>query len=480
MTDYKSVCKYVFVILLTIAVCRLTKGWAAPAIVLIAVGAAFMRKTSVAILCTLLLLFIVLISDVITGGQRIIMVSDRAWIVLSGMLLPLVVRGRSERPYIKFVGLFAYFLYMFLPSSVGYCWNVSYFKLVFMILFLLSLVFSEKAISMQIDLPAKMRSFILAICIVLVLGSLCSLPFPAIAYPQNSQWLFREGMDIDAVNSVMRASAAADDMRLFAGITIHSQMFASMLALVFGFLLCDMLFVERRITKMHISLMLFTLVFAYMTRSRTAFVAIAASVCGLAVVVFRRTGMPVWLIRKLKIALSTIIAFLVIAAVAFEISSGTISKWLYKGVDRREEALSAMTSSRMLAVEEMMADFKSNPFLGCGFQVNRESARFADSLMVISAPVEKGVTPLVILSEGGIVGSLIVVAFLIAFFPGCFRMKYYSVIILFISFFAVNLGESVLFSPGGVGGFLWAITIIGGVSIDLCGRTTMYPWMQRV
>ena len=324
-----------------------------------------------------------------------------------------------------------------------------------------------KAMTTIRELPFTMRDLFWAISIVLLLGSLCALPFPAVAYPINARWLLKEGFDIASANAAMRESAADGGMRLFAGITLHSQMLAPMLSLVFAFLLCDMLFVEHRMCKWHLVFIGMSVIFAYMTQSRTAFVAIIVTIVMCSLIVFNVINLPSRFIHRLKIMFVVLFVMVVIAGVVAEIKYNVISSWIYKGVDKEEDYLVAMTASRMGAVEMMLDDFKRNPLIGCGFQVNQESARFADQTFVFSAPVEKGVTPLVVLSEGGIIGSIIFIGFLLSFYATFFKNKYYSTLVLFTTFLAVNLGEAILFSPGGVGGFLWGLALIGGLSLDL-------------
>lgn len=470
MIDYKNILKYTMCLCAMIALFYATKSYTAPVFVLIALGALFAHRLKLVVLCSLMFLFVVLISRFILGRQDIVMLSDRAWIVLSGILLPFFAQNRNSGIALPFAGLYAYFIYSFLPSSFGYCPRVSYYKLIFILVFLSSIVAMCKAMANTRGLPFAVRDFIWAICIVLLLGSLAVLPFPAIAYPLNSQWLFKEGMDVASVNAAMRETASDGGMLLFAGITLHSQMLAPMVGIVFAFLLCDMLFIEKKMCKWHIVFMGISVVFAYMTRSRTALVTIIAAIFSCSFIVFNGVRLPPRLVQRLKTALAVLCILGVMAGVVLELRSNLISSWLYKGVDKREDALVAMTASRMGAVEEMMNDFKKNPIIGCGFQVNRDSARFADQLLVFSAPVEKGVTPLVILSEGGIIGAMIFLGFLVSFFSACLKRKYYSTLVMLTSFLAVNLGEGILFSPGGVGGFIWGIVLLGGLSIDFCRR----------
>ena len=86
---------------------------------------------------------------------------------------------------------------------------------------------------------------------------------------------------------------------------------------------------------------------------------------------------------------------------------------------------------------------------------------------VISAPIEKGVLPLMILGETGIVGGFVFIVFLIVFYNTCSKKKYAVTATLFTVFMALNLGESIFFSTSGAGGILWVMSMVGGFTIDM-------------
>ena len=130
----------------------------------------------------------------------------------------------------------------------------------------------------------------------------------------------------------------------------------------------------------------------------------------------------------------------------------------------------AVTSSRQGLIDESMYDFRRNPMLGSGFQVaeyTAEQVARSGSGLVISAPIEKGVLPVMVLGETGVIGAVVFAIFLISFYTTSCSRRLYVTAALFTVLLATNMGEATFFSPGGGGGVLWTISIIGGYCIDM-------------
>ena len=162
-----------------------------------------------------------------------------------------------------------------------------------------------------------------------------------------------------------------------------------------------------------------------------------------------------------------------IGAIISEISNDSISQWLRKVEDVDEDTRSlseAVTSSRQGLIDMSMSDFRRNPLFGRGFQVAEYTAdqvAMAGSSFVISAPVEKGVLPIMVLGETGVVGAIVFTIFLISFYSTSCRRRLYVTAALFTVLLATNMGEATFFSPGGSGGLLWTVSIVGGYCIDM-------------
>ena len=167
-----------------------------------------------------------------------------------------------------------------------------------------------------------------------------------------------------------------------------------------------------------------------------------------------------------------VMVFSVVIIVIFaQIRNKTISRWIRKEDNMETDHRSvgeALTASRMSLVEYNLNDFKLNPILGKGFQVmNWHDAAYRNKqISLLSAPIEKGVLPLMLLGETGVVGALVFVVFLFSFYKTCIRRQYRVLLCLFTTLMAGNMGEASFFSPGG-SAMQWTIAVIGGFSLDL-------------
>ena len=72
-----------------------------------------------------------------------------------------------------------------------------------------------------------------------------------------------------------------------------------------------------------------------------------------------------------------------------------------------------------------------------------------------------------ILGETGVVGLIVFCIFVITFMNGCARRKLHVTATMFIVLCATNIGEATFFSPGGSGGTLWMMSVVGGYVIDM-------------
>jgi hypothetical protein len=162
---------------------------------------------------------------------------------------------------------------------------------------------------------------------------------------------------------------------------------------------------------------------------------------------------------------------LVLVAVITEVSNQTVSKWLRKTNDvegDRRDFSEAFTETRMGLLEQSMYEFERSPMFGSGFQVSEAHVslmQHSDGL-ILSAPIEKGLLPVMVLGETGVVGAICFGFFLISLFIVATRRRLYVTISMFIVFFMTNFGEATFFSPGGMGGTLWVLSIVGGFIID--------------
>lgn len=178
--------------------------------------------------------------------------------------------------------------------------------------------------------------------------------------------------------------------------------------------------------------------------------------------------MKKWLGHVLAVGGIVLFAVVIVA----EINSNAISRWVRKTDDVKGDQRSiseAFTASRQGLMEMCMDDFRRNPLLGMGFQVAEYTKNYAASSkgLMLSSPIEKGVIPVMVLGETGVVGAIVFGVFLLVFYNGCANRKLYLTSTMMTVFLAINLGEATFFSPGGAGGIEWLFCIVGGYTLDL-------------
>ena len=258
---------------------------------------------------------------------------------------------------------------------------------------------------------------------------------------------------------------------LFSGITDHSQTLAPFMAIMIIYVAADMLFIERRVAPLQTGMIITMLVMLFMTRSRTGLFAVAVSGFVMVNYIFNKVFIPSDLKRKLHSAMLLGGVLLLLVMALMEVRSQSFTKWLRKTNDLAADYRSmdeAITQTRQGTIDQCMYEFNQNRFMGIGFQVSEQVKALYDlsSGLVLSAPIEKGLLPLMVLGEGGIVGAILFYVFVIGFISGCIKRKYYVSLLLFIDFFCTNIGEATFFSPGGPGGVMWAVFALGGFSMD--------------
>ena len=473
---------------LTVILGRFTHGLVMGIYVFLGCYWAMKRQTAWAFAAYLFLGFAMFINPNLMPRMSIVALVMRVGFFALGFLIAVnSMAFRSSRTLP--LGMMFFFLLCAAVSSVG-GWSpeVSYMKLVFFTTFIFSILFGARGFVGRPDEILKFRAALLGFALFLVFGSLAVLPFPEIAYMTSMKYQLREfGAEV-AAEMFKEQAAANEEMRaLFGGITNHSQAFSPVLAATGAWALCDMLFVERRFDWMHLAVIGLSIPMLYMTRSRLALLVMVVT-CG--VVTFYLLN-AIRVSQRVKArATSTMILgalALIVAAFVMQSRSQGMSKWLRKtkdlGGDNRSLS-EAVTESRMGAIEMMMEDYKRNPVLGMGFQVTpmvRDLVKHSKGL-VFSAPIEKGILPLMVLSETGILGSVAFVTFLICFYAGCSIKKLRTTATLFTILLTTNMGEATFFSPGNTGGVLWIVCVLGGYVIDLSvlGGERMWMLQQRM
>lgn len=462
-----KIAKYTVFLFLAMLACKYTIGLGAVAIVLVALGCAISGQIGWAIIAYILLPFMVVMNSWIlpkTGVTGIVLRVGQM-VVMLGLLI-----GVGKRRGDNGIPLGAMWLYVIcaaISSLGGYHPLISYLKILNFSLLMLGLWLGFRNIDKSPREMETIRYFLLSFVTFLIFGSwFLRFAMPGAAYALSVASILRE----EGLAAASAAVHEADGMMLFCGITNQSQALATMLPMAMTWLACDMLFVERRITKFHAISILAGVPLIYMTRSRIAVFSIAVGMYLIYSFCIKRVNVA----PKIKTALRRGMNFALIGVIAYccvaEVRNKSISKLLRKNDDIAGDTrrlTEAVAESRMGKIEDNMWDFKQNPLLGTGFQVTYVMKYlYQDTGLILSAPLEKGVLPAMILGETGIVGLIAFIVFITVFYGTCFRKKYFATATLMTVFLATNMGEATYFSPGGVGGILWSFGCGGGFVLD--------------
>lgn len=466
---FKDIAKGMVLLLLAMLACKYTMGGGAIVIALTAFVLAVTGRVGWAIVGYCLFPFMVIMNPFVLPKSGITgMVLRLAPMALS---VALVIAGasRSGRNQIPLNLIYLYLLVAGLCSMDGYYPMISYLKIVNCLILFVGLGLGFRNIDKRPKDVATIRQFFLVITVFVVWGSIAVLIFfPGAAYMTS----LRDVINQEGIDAAGAALSNFSGPKLFGGITNQSQCLATVLPCSLAWLACDMFFIEKRLSTFHVLTIVAGLPLVYLTRSRSAMLTSVMAASFIYFYCINKVNIRLSIKRKIRAAMMLLGVLVVIAAGVMEARDQLISKWLRKSEDvaADERTLGeAFTSSRLGKVEENMADFRSSPVFGTGFQVTYDMKyAFAhhDGL-ILSAAIEKSILPLMVLGETGVVGSIFFWLFIIVFYVTCVKKRYYCCATLHTIFLVTNMAEATYFSPGGAGGYMWVLCVGGGFVIDM-------------
>lgn len=400
----------------------------------------------------------------------------RATPLIIGLLLAASPKGRYVIK-LPFGMIFIYLGVAAISSASGWVPIISYLKLLNFIIFFIGIWVGTQCFSGDIKNLYMLRVFFVSLCTTVIIGSLIASRFPNIGYSISV------GVrDAETAAFLLDDIQAAGGLTLFSGIFNQSQVLGVVLSGMIAYLLCDMLLIERRISKFHLVIVVLALVETYMSRARVGLFSTCIAIFMVFIKPFQEIQFAGRLKERIRTAAQILVVLIISGSAVMEIRNHSITRWIYKSNDlttiEETNLIDAVVTSRKGLVEENMKDFRENKLLGKGFQVSRdlhEKYRNQGNTLVLTAPIEKGLLPLMILGETGIIGAVAFIVFLLHFYSDCAKYKLPVSSIMLTVFLATNIGEATFFSTGGIGGLLWAFCIIGGYSLDLLVQATTMP-----
>lgn len=483
---YRQVLKMLLFTVAAMVLMRVTRGLILPIFILIGVAMVIQNKLGWALVYFVLFPFFVCLNPaIVPKTSSIVGPCLRLGPLLIGLTLAATSASRQGRHRLPFIMIVPFMFAAVVSSADGWAPMVSFLKIINFSFFLFGIWFGTQNLQKRPQDLMILRSFFLALAAIIILGSLLLYPFPSISFATSLQHALQEGGE-DLAEEVFRQQQLEGARMLFCGITNQSQMLGPVGASCFALVMCDMLFIERRFRWPHMAVAIFAPVVLFLTRSRLALLTLMFS---FTVILFYSTA-KIKISRKdrgrLMAGALTFMALMVVAAVVSEISSGTMTQWLRKTNDVSSDQRTmgeALTSSRQGLIEQSMYEFRRNPLFGSGFQVAEYTkSQTRGKTFVFAASIEKGVLPVMVLGETGLLGEALFLAFLGSFFLVCSQRRYYVTITMFSVFLVSNMGEATFFSPGGGGGFLWMLCVVGGFSMDtiLLFRRNLDEYMRNV
>lgn len=474
---YRQSAKMLAMIVGAIALTKVTMGAFAVVIVAIGIWGALTRKPAYALICFALLPFMTILNPYAFGLSSIIGICARIGMPIMTIAMVLAAVQRPGKSVIPIMPLMGYVLVSVVSSMVGYCPEISFLKLINFALFIIGIYVGTKNIDRNPKDIDLLRAFFFAFSAFIVVGSV-ALHFvdPFSAHATSVKYYIAHGSVEMAKDVLAQRIAETGEYGYLCGVVNHSQCLGPTAACVFGWLLCDMLFVERRAMFWHLVLLCLCPVVLYMTKSRTSLLALFVAVPMVASYCVPKFNVSFGLMRKIRSMAALLVCALLLGGMFVELSSGGMRKWILKyDAEDAEMNFENVTATRRGKIDEGLYDFAKNPLFGMGFQVSEGYANLdLNNRFLLSAPVEKSFLPVAILGEAGAVGAIMFVIFLAVFYSRAARKGYYVLIALFTTFLATNLAEATFFSPGGTGGPEWLISVVGAFVIDMAVASRSY------
>lgn len=466
---YKGVLKTTLLLFLCVLLGRITKGYFVIVLATLGLFWGVTQSVAKAVACFAIFPFLIVLDPEVLPKTEVSALVLRLAPLTIGLVLTLTATGRRGTNRLPFGSLFLYLVCAAISSINGWHAGISYMKLINFILFLLGIWLGTQNLQAKPREVYTLRCFFLGMIVLLVVGSLLAIAFPSISYSTN--FMYSGGADDVGAALALRELRANGGVALFSGILNHSQALAPTLAAMVGYLLAEMIFIQKKATVLHVGLLVLSAVELFMTRSRTGLFSTAVAAFMVLVFAPRMIVVTPRVRQYMKRIIVAVIGLAFAVAIVGEMSSHMMSRWLFKSnEDGYAEGVGfkdAVTGTRQMLIEQSLDEFRQNPMFGMGFQVNYETAYlYGDKGFVMSAPVEKGLLATTILGEGGVVGSIAFIIFLICFYASCVKRRLVFTLCLFTVFMATNVGEATFFSPGGVGGLIWIMCVVGGFALD--------------
>ena len=381
--------------------------------------------------------------------------SQRGLMLSLGVCMALNVMAYPKHAVMKpYLGIIFYIVFMFFSSAQGWCPPISFLKLILFTVIYFSYFGVANQVGINPTVSSKhVRSVMLAVSLLFVVGSILLVPFPGLSQMKHD----------DFVDSPLATS-------LFMGMTNHSQCLGPVVSSISIVVFADLLFSVRKWDPLYLFILFCCPYLIYKTSSRTGMGAYVLGMMFVAYIFMRARGVGSrWKSRALTTVMIFSCGLILVLACLPRVQKSAL-RFLLKTTSESPSAVTAeaVMSTRQALIDRSLYYFRKKPLLGNGFQVSEEmsSLKLKGVASVLSAPIEKGVWVSAVLEEGGIIGWLLFVWFLVVcIITSIKRRAYIGASCLFLSMLT-NLGEFTFFSMSYTGGFTWAMVFVG-LALDI-------------
>lgn len=245
---------------------------------------------------------------------------------------------------------------------------------------------------------------------------------------------------------------------LLKGLLIRPQELAVFLAPLIAYL--TSLLVSGQSSWRSNAFLCVTLLLLVTSGSRTGFLAAlgACLLCGVIALAFRRD----WRVEIMQVVRHpAFVGGAVLIALAVLARWDTVSERAVNLVYKRAGSIAQeFEASRGFLVRKQIANFRESPVVGIGFgmpssPLELKTVKEGILGVPVSAPIEKGVLPMAILEETGLLGALLFLGVLGSILATAILRLGFPGASLAIAVMLNNLGEANVFSIGGMGMYYW-------------------------
>lgn len=414
------------------------------------------RKTESLFFWLLLSVCAIIVNPHVVPKGSIFGLTQRILMVSMGLLMTANVLAFAKHRVMKpYLGILFYLAFMIISSSVGWCPKISLLKLILftVIYFAYFGVANQVGINLRVS-SKRIRSVMLSVAILFTLGSAALIPFPGLSQLRAQDVLDRGG-SLEGLES------------LFMGMTSHSQCLGPVVSTIAVMILADLLFSIKKWDRLYVLILICCPILIYKTSSRTGMGAFLLGMFFVVYLFMMSHGVvnKRWKRKASSLLMSTAV-FSLVTVVCLPGFRDGITRFAMKRGSDAGASTEGMLSSRQGLMVQALSNFRKSPLIGNGFQVSEAMKGMKTEGLALSAPIEKGVWITAVLEEGGVIGWMLFVGFLLsAILISIKRRAYVGASCLFVCTMT-NLGEFSFFSMSYTGGFTWAM-VFAGLALDI-------------